>query len=644
MARASDDRLAAELADLDAVERQLQRFRQSGAMEPDAVAKLLARVRDYRQDLLRPSAPARPITTGSPQVVAATVVPKPTSPQPTAEKSPALRTPQPAEHRAAALLQPAAPPQKAWTEVLAGFIEERNIRWAEFVGVLVGGLLIVGSSLALVVSFWDTLQETYLKFMVFVGYSSAVFGAGLFAHHRWKLAATGRGLLMIAMLLVPLNFVVMASLSPGAWGWQTAAVEVASLVIFAWLSALAAGVLVAGRRWPLVLAVLGNSALILLVARVLGPRSSEGMLLAAGCVPAALLAVATFGYTAGRPGRRLQAGDAGAEFTLLGMAAFASAVAAGILVTRGKESLGLYAALHCLAPSLVLWAWPILATGLRIMRGTDRGESLAAFRTAGTTVALLGVVLQLTAVALTWPQPLLLVVVGLLNAAILMFMALRYRFPVAHAGAMVCLALAYLAGFQLLADDGLRALQSQALMIRQSGLAAKMIHLIVSARSASSLCGLFLIFAAVAAWFARAEESAMPWPMGSAAVQRPPSPWRPSRCWLSSAATPTPCMPPAFTPSTVSPACWSQPGGNGRRSAMLAGTCWPPRHFGSCRRRCSPRGKPRWPWPAVCSGWRRSGCCWLGCTTMSTCLPRSNGRWRRQPLSLPPRGFKPRHG
>ena len=64
-----------------------------------------------------------------------------------------------------------AAPQESWAEVLAGFMEERNIRWAEFVGVLVGGLLIVGSSLALVVSFWDTLRKRYLKFLIFVGYS-----------------------------------------------------------------------------------------------------------------------------------------------------------------------------------------------------------------------------------------------------------------------------------------------------------------------------------------------------------------------------------------------------------------------------------------------------------------------------------------
>ena len=504
------DWLTAEIADLEAVERQLRRFRESGAMKPEVAARLLARVRDYRQQLLKPPTPVKPI-----EPIAATAVVAEIVPEPIATKK-IVAKPPPAEHLVAKLQalppvvarpqdippQPPAPPKESWAEVLAGFMEERNIRWAELVGVLVGGLLIVGSSLALVVSFWDTLQETYLKFLIFVGYSSAVFGVGLFAFHRWKLASTGRGLLAIATLLVPLNFVAMASLSPESWGWQTAATELGSLGIFAWLSFLAAGVLLTGRRWPLVLAVLGNSALVLLAARLLGRQSSEAMLLAADCVPAVLLAVAMAGQSVGLRRRRLQAADAGSMFSLLGIAAFASAVGVGILVTKGGEFLDLRISLYCLTPSLALAAWPILASGLRIMRGMAREESLEAFRTAGTTVALVGVALQLAALGLCWPQPLGLAVVGLVNAVGLIFIALRHRFPIAHAGAMVCLALAYLAGFHLLTDAGLRHLQFGSLVIHDAGLGAQMLHLFFSARSATSLCGLFLVFAGIAAWFA----------------------------------------------------------------------------------------------------------------------------------------------
>ena len=117
-------------------------------------------------------------------------------------------------------------PRKSWAEILGGFLAERNIRWTELIGVLVGGLLMVGCSIALVIAFWSQLESIpALKFLVFVGYSSAVFAAGLFVFHRWKLESTGRGLMVIATLLVPLNFLAMASFYKEQWGLQTWAME-----------------------------------------------------------------------------------------------------------------------------------------------------------------------------------------------------------------------------------------------------------------------------------------------------------------------------------------------------------------------------------------------------------------------------------
>ncbi len=127
----------------------------------------------------------------------------------------------------------------------------------------------------------------------------------------------------------------------------------------------------------------------------------------------------------------------------------------------------------CLALSddtLALAALSILATGLQTMRGMADDPALEGYRTAGTTVALVGVVLQLASIILAWPQPLLIVAVGAIGAASLAYLALRYDFPAAHAGAMICLALAYLAGFYVIFDAGLRNLQSQALIIQSDTL------------------------------------------------------------------------------------------------------------------------------------------------------------------------------
>jgi len=40
--------------------------------------------------------------------------------------------------------------------------------------------------------------------------TSAIFGTGLYTEHRWKLPTTSRGLLLIATLLVPLNFLAFS--------------------------------------------------------------------------------------------------------------------------------------------------------------------------------------------------------------------------------------------------------------------------------------------------------------------------------------------------------------------------------------------------------------------------------------------------
>ena len=87
-------------------------------------------------------------------------------------------------------------------------MEEKNIRWGE----LVGGLLIVGCSIALVISFWSAIAERpLLKFGLFNGVTAALFGVGFYTDRRWKIHTTSHGILLIATLLVPLNFLAIAA-------------------------------------------------------------------------------------------------------------------------------------------------------------------------------------------------------------------------------------------------------------------------------------------------------------------------------------------------------------------------------------------------------------------------------------------------
>src|SRR5690348_5246982 len=97
---------------------------------------------------------------------------------------------------------PSPPPRRRFATALGRFLEERNILWGE----LVGGLLVVGCSLALVISLWQTFSDNPLfKFTTFTAAVAAVFGAGLYTLRRWKLASTSRGLLVVALLLTPVS-------------------------------------------------------------------------------------------------------------------------------------------------------------------------------------------------------------------------------------------------------------------------------------------------------------------------------------------------------------------------------------------------------------------------------------------------------
>src|SRR4051812_5049907 len=79
---------------------------------------------------------------------------------------------------------------------LASFMEARNILWGE----LVGALLVVGCSVALVISLWPRFRDNPLfRFVTFTGAEAALFGAGLYTLRRWRLDLTSRGLLLVAL-------------------------------------------------------------------------------------------------------------------------------------------------------------------------------------------------------------------------------------------------------------------------------------------------------------------------------------------------------------------------------------------------------------------------------------------------------------
>jgi hypothetical protein len=178
------------------------------------------------------------------------------------------------------------PQRKPITEVIAAFMEESNIRWGE----IIGGLLIIGCSTALVISLWAEISQIpVLQFLIFTTVTTALFGVGLYTEHRWKLPTTSRGILTIATLLVSLNFLAIAAVSGGNMSPDMLVIvsELVAPAVFLCLVYFAGRVLT--PLWPhlLTAGVLGSSIGQLLVRHFAAPEISPVMLVGLGAFPIA---------------------------------------------------------------------------------------------------------------------------------------------------------------------------------------------------------------------------------------------------------------------------------------------------------------------------------------------------------------------
>ena len=402
------------------------------AQEPPMVA---ADVVDA--DVVEPTTPSVSESTPDVTTIPAPIVPAPSlpdfKPEPVpvmasvAQRKPLAEIFTPPPSRPATPPPPPPPPKKPFAEVLAAFMEEKNIRWGE----LVGGLLIVGCSIALVISLWDTVEQSpILRLSVFGGLVASLFGVGLYSEHRWKLGSTSRGLLMIATLLTPLNFLAMSSQPGQDVGFSVTLARIISLALFTWLMTLA-GRIIAGRQWLLMAAtVAGNCGIMLLIGRwvPLGAASLEitswGLAAAAvfgGCIGFALWQSRT------KP--EWEPADAWSLFTLTGGGAFALLLAWGLLASRAEPP---SLALDDLAWVFSLAAAPLAAVGFATWQRLPDNEEAASLRTAGTALSFVGMFAALASLLLAWPQPAQVLLAGTVNFTALSILAWRYRFPAAH--------------------------------------------------------------------------------------------------------------------------------------------------------------------------------------------------------------------
>ncbi|TWT91618.1 hypothetical protein [Neorhodopirellula pilleata] len=166
--------------------------------------------------------------------------------------------------------------RRGLADVLAGFLEQHNIRWGE----LIAGMLIVLCSIGLVLSLWSTLTAAHriVPAVVFMSADAAIFAAGLYTMRRWKLRHTSRAVLIIATLLVPLC--VLAGLAAAGANANATSVSLTDPVT---LSVIVVATIGCGwLLWQASLALVGRSGALALTSSVIASSLSLPLLPAAG--------------------------------------------------------------------------------------------------------------------------------------------------------------------------------------------------------------------------------------------------------------------------------------------------------------------------------------------------------------------------
>ena len=463
--------------DLAAFERQLVRFYRDGKISDEIYEQLMARIRSERAtettdytDRVKKVVVEEKVIQSVPSV-AEKPRPEPPRPQPPPQPPP-----------------PPRPPRRPFSEVLNSFMEESNIRWGE----IIGGLLIIGCSTALVVSLWAQISQIpVLKFLIFTTVTAILFGVGLYTEHRWKLPTTSRGILTIATLLVPLNFLAIAAVSasntPGALAMAS---ELAAPAIFLCLVYFAGRVITPGCAHILAAGVLGSSIGQLLVRHFGSAEASPALLVLLAAFPVVCYIVTVgFALRLVLTDHEIDASETSTVFTILGTMSFAALLPFGLLLYKsGPLSL----TMMYLAPIVTLWGLPLLATGTVLWRRIKNKE-LVASRTTGTALGLLGVMVVVAGMILAWPNPASIIPAALFNFAIFTALAIALELPVAHLIAANCLALGYLVAFHVFAGR----VAWQNLRVRS------LLDVVLAAPTGQALAGAFVAFLIAIEWLGR---------------------------------------------------------------------------------------------------------------------------------------------
>jgi len=287
--------------------------------------------------------------------------------------------------------------------------------------------------------------------LIFTTVTAILFGIGLYTEHRWKLPTTSRGILTIATLLVPLNFLAIAAVSASnTSGGLVIGSELVAPALFLCLVYFAGRIITPGCAHILSAGVLGSSVGQLLVRHFASLEASPWLLVFLGAFPV-LCYVLTVGLALRvvLHDREIDESETTTVFTTLGAMSFAALLPFGLLLYKSGP-IGM--SMMYLAPLVTLWGLPMLATGTILWRKISNKE-LVASRTAGTALGILGLMIVLAGMILAWPNPASIVPAALLNFAVFTALAIALRLPVGHLIAAICFALAFLVTGHVMAGN-----------------------------------------------------------------------------------------------------------------------------------------------------------------------------------------------
>ena len=443
---------------------------------------------------LPPSAPAPALhasPASEPEVIEAILVEPPASPVHPLDRPDVPLPP-----------KPSVKPARPLADVLQSFMEESNIRWGE----ILAATLIVLCSVGLVISLRNTLKNIpYFPAILFTLFTVAFHGAGMYTLRRWNLAAVSRVILIISLLLVPLTFSAAVVMS-GSGEQQRPPTDPLFLIalatgiaVFTWVCYSAGRELIGRGAWPLTIAVLGCSLSQVLIQRVQLTGADFVRLAAVAALPIGAFLVAT-GWQVIRARRWQQLSERRIVqiLLLLGIATFALLAPLALILVRGEPR---WTILARLSPQLSIAAAAILALGLLIHRRTI-AKRLSAWQTAGTAIVVFGGALLVMLVGFAWPEPELLLAIGLINCVILAMLGVVSGLPLLYIPAVACAALATTIGLHLMGGH----------FKEREQLTLKVVQALLMGRTSLALTVLGSVIVGIGAWLAgrrRADDATM---------------------------------------------------------------------------------------------------------------------------------------